>query len=141
MKISAIALVGALCLATAVLADDDDYPSWRPTNTAAVSITGPIILLPNRLHAGEVDFPLRLDGMVAKFKADQGPIPARVYAVTRPVNPRLLNGARLCGDTPATWIVVVPVPPDGLEIDAFTATDKPAGQDSPGLCGTFSYNR
>lgn len=135
------AFSAALCLANAALADDDDYPSWRPSNTAATSITGPIILLPARLHAGNANFALRLDSSVPAFKPGQGSIPARIYAVTSTTNPALLNGNKLCGDTPPTWIVVVPQPPLGLEIDAFSSVDKPASPASPGLCNTFSYIR
>ena len=135
------AFAAGFFLAGAALADDDDYPSWRPNSTTATSITGPIIVQPTRLHAVNADFPLHLDGTVAAFKPDQGSIPARVYAVTGTTNPALLNGNTLCGDTPPTWIVVVPMPPMGLEIDAFTGVDKPASHASPGLCKTFSYIR
>jgi hypothetical protein len=139
LPIAAFATV--LCLTGAALADDDDYPSWRPNSTTATSITGPVILLPNRLHAGNANFPLRMDSKVDAFRPGQGSIPSRIYAVTTPTNPVLLNGNKLCGDTPATWIVVVPQPPTGLEIDAFTSADKPASSTSPGLCATFTYMR
>jgi hypothetical protein len=138
---TAAAAFAALCAFGGALADDDDYPSWRPNNTAATSITGSIIVLPNRLHAGEANFPLQLDGTVAEFRSGQGSIPARIYAVTSPNNPALLNGNKLCGDAAPTWIVVVPQPPTGLEIDAFTGADKPASPSSPGLCNSFAYIR
>ncbi|HEX3652910.1 MAG TPA: hypothetical protein VHU18_08820 [Rhizomicrobium sp.] len=131
----------ALFLAGAVLADDDDYPSWRPNSPAANTITGPIIVLPDRLHMGNANFSLRKDSTVVAFKSGQGSIPARIYAVTSTTNPVLLNGNKLCGDTAPTWIVVVPQPPTGLEVDAFTGADKPANARSPGLCNTFSYMR
>ncbi len=135
------AFAAALGLANAALADDDDYPSWRPNSTSATSITGPIIVLPTRLHAANADFPLRMDSSVAEFRPGQGSIPARIYAVTSTANPTLLNVGKLCGDAPPTWIVVVPQPPLGLEIDAFTGVDKPASPASPGLCKTFTYIR
>lgn len=139
--VAVAAFATTICLAKAAMADDDDYPSWRPTNTAATSITGPIIVLPTRLHAGNADFPLHLDSSVATFKSGQGSIPARIYAVTSTANPGLLNGNKLCGDAPPKWIVVVPQPPMGLEIDAFYSADKPASPSSPGLCNTFSFTR
>lgn len=135
------AFAATLCLAGAALADDDDYPSWRPNSPEATTVTGPVIVQPTRLHAGNTDFPLRLDGTVADFKPGQGSIPARVYAVTSTANPALLNGNKLCGDAPPTWIVVVPQPPMGLEIDAFTGADKPASATSPGLCKAYTYTR
>ena len=140
-RVVAAAFAATFCLAPAALADDDDYPSWRPNSATATSITGPIILLPGRLHADNADFPLRLDSSVTDFKPGQNSIPAHVYAVTGTNNPPLLNGSKLCGDTPPTWIVVVPQPPTGLEIDAFTGADKPASATSPGLCKTFTYMR
>lgn len=138
---AAAAFAAAFFAANVTLADDDDYPSWRPNSTTASSITGPIIVLPTRLHAGDANFPLRLDSSVADFKSGQNSIPARIYSVTSTDNPTLLNGNKLCGDTPPTWIVVVPQPPTGLEVDAFTGADKPTSPSSPGLCKTFAYMR
>jgi hypothetical protein len=123
------------------MCDDDDYPVWKPSSDTAVTITGPIILLPDRLKAGNVDFPWRPDGVVAQFKPDQGPIPARVFATAQSTSPELLNGNRLCGEKAVNWIVMVPAPPDGLEIDVYSAADKPSSITSPGLCATFSYKR
>ena len=123
------------------LADDDDYPVWKPASDAAVSITGPIIMLPDRLKAGQVDFPWQPQGVVAQFKPDQGPIPARVFQVTQSTSPQMLNGNKLCGERAVNWIVMVPSPPNGLEIDAYSAAAEPATISSPGLCGTFSYTR
>jgi len=96
---------------------------------------------PTRLHAANPDIALRLDSSVAAFRPGQNSIPARIYAVTSTANPPLLNGNKLCGDAPPKWIVVVPQPPMGLEVDAFSGADKPATPTSPGLCGTFSYIR
>ena len=139
--VSCLATAIVLCLAGAALADDDDHPSWRPDNAAAVSITGPIMVERKRLHAGNTDLTLRLDSSVAAFKPGQDSFPAHIYAVTRMANPTLLNGKTLCGDVPPTWIVVVPQPPLGLELDAFTGTQKPTSPASPGLCNTFTYIR
>ncbi|HEY3638556.1 MAG TPA: hypothetical protein VGK90_10430 [Rhizomicrobium sp.] len=139
--LAAAAISVVLCYSIPVLADDDDYPSWQPNSPAATSITGPIIVLPNRLHAGNTNFPMKLDSSVTAFKPGQSSFPARIYAVTSTDNPTLLNGNKLCGDTPPKWIVVVPQPPLGLEIDAFTSEEKPASADSPGLCKALSYTR
>ena len=138
--IATITSIACACT-VAAWADDDDYPVWKPSNDKAVNVTGPIMLLPDRLKAGQVDLPWQPEGVVPQFKPDQGPIPARVYAVAQATNPAFLNGARLCGEKTANWIVMVPAPPDGLEIDAYSAADKPSSISSPGLCGTFSYKR
>ena len=135
-------IIAFVCgFASSAVADDDDYPVWKPSSDTAVSVTGPIILLPDRLKAGQVDFPWQPDGVLAQFKPDQGPIPARVFGVAQSTNPELLNGKKLCGEKAVNWIVMVPAPPNGLEIDAYSGADKPSSISSPGLCGTFSYKR
>jgi hypothetical protein len=128
-------------IASCAVADDDDYPVWKPAGDTAASVTGPIILLPDRLKAGPVDFPWRPAGALAQFKPDQGSIPARLFEIADGTNPELLSGKKLCGDKAVGWIVMVPAPPNGLEIDAFDSADKPSSIASPGLCGTFNYKR
>lgn len=139
--VTCLATAIALCLTNMAFADDDDRASWRPNNAAAVSITGPILVERKKLHAGNKVLPLRPDSSTAGFKPGQGSFPARIYAVTRMANPTLLNGKTLCGDMPPTWIVVVPQPPAGLELDAFAGAEKPTSTASPGLCNTFAYIR
>jgi len=134
-------LTATFGLATATLADDDDYPVWKPSSDTAISVTGPIIMLPDHLKAGQVSFPWQPDGVVAQFKPDQGPIPARIFQISETTNPELLNGNKLCGEKAVNWIVMVPAPPNGLEIDAYSAPDRPSSISSPGLCGTFFYKR
>ena len=128
-------------LAGAAVAAGTAEGQWKPSSTTSVSITGPVVLAPGRLSAAGAEFPLRLVAEVPAFRSDQGARPARIFAVTRPTNPPLINGNRLCGDAPATWIVVQPTPPDGLEITAFTGRRQPTGEDSPDLCGMFFYYR
>jgi hypothetical protein len=115
--------------------------AWKPASTSSVSITGPIVLAPRRLTVTGAEFPLGLVAQVPAFHSDQGDRPARIFAVTAPTNPPLLNGNRLCGDAPVTWMVVQPIPPGRLEIAAFTGRRRPTGEDSPDLCGTFFYYR
>jgi hypothetical protein len=131
----------ALCLSQAVLADDDDHAPWCPDNAAAISITGPIVVERKSLEAGKAKLSLRFDSSAAAFKPGQDKYPAHIYAVTRMSNPLLLNGQTLCGDQPPTWIVVVPQPPLGLELDVFTGLEKPASTSSAGLCNTLTYTR
>jgi hypothetical protein len=128
-------------LASPLIADDDDYPTWQPANAAATATTGPIVMFPDRFNAGQANYPWQEAGVVAQFKPDQGPIPARVFAVGQPDNPVLINGKTMCGEKPVTWIVMVPQPPSGLEIDAYVAVDRPSSITSPGLCATFLYKR
>ncbi len=135
------AITIALTLSQAAFADDDDRAPWRPDNAAALAITGPIIVERKSLEVGKVRFSLRLDSSAAAFKPGQDKFPAHIFAVTRMSNPLLLNGQTLCGDQPPTWIVVVPQPPLGLELDVFTGVERPTSPASPGLCNTFAYVR
>ncbi len=123
------------------LADDDDRAPWRPDNAAATTITGPIVVGRRSLHAGSAELSLRFNASIAVFKNGQNRFPAHIYAVTGMSNPSLLNGQTLCGDMPPTWIVLVPQPPLGLELDAYTSVEKPTSAASPGLCNTFTYVR
>jgi hypothetical protein len=135
------AITIALTLSQAAFADDDDRAPWRPDNAAALAITGPIIVERKSLEVGKVRFSLRLDSSAAAFKPGQDKFPAHIFAVTRMSNPLLLNGQTLCGDQPPTWIVVVPQPPLGLELDVFTGVERPTSPASPGLCNRFAYVR
>jgi len=136
-----IAIAIALTVSHAAFADNDDRAAWRPNNAAAVSITGPVIVERKSLEVGKARFSMRLDSSVAAFKSGQDRFPAHIYAVTRMSNPTLLNGQTLCGDMPPTWIVAVPQPPLGLELDVFTGVEKPTSPTSPGHCNTLSYVR
>jgi hypothetical protein len=136
MKRPTLALLAALAIAAAPAKN-----AWRPTSTTAVSITGPVTLWSDRLSAAGASFKLRQVAQPASFRTDQGDRPARVFAVIKPRNPKLLNGNTLCGPKAATWIVAQPIALDALVIAVFTGPDRPTGQDSPGLCGTFFYNR
>ncbi len=137
----ALAAAAVLLLGQAQAAAGGVDGRWKPSSTTSVSITGPIELAPDRLTAQGANFPLRLVAEPAAFGSEQGARPARLFAVTRPTNPPLLNGNRLCGPEPATWIVVQPTPPDGLQVTAFIGRRKPTGEDSPGMCGVFFYYR
>jgi len=136
-----IAIAIALTVSHAAFADNDDRAAWRPNNAAAISITGPVIVERKSLEVGKARFSMRLDSSVAAFKSGQDRFPAHIYAVTRMSNPTLLNGQTLCGDLPPTWIVAVPQPPLGLELDVFTGVEKPTSPASPGLCNTLTYVR
>jgi hypothetical protein len=139
----AAALVALGC-AQAAMADgapDAAMVAWSPMSTTSVSITGPITLSPTSLTAYGATFPLRLTARVAAFHADDGARPARVFAVTRPANPPLLNGNHLCGDTPATWLVAVDRAPGQLELIAATGSAPPEREESANVCGIFHYDR
>jgi hypothetical protein len=138
---AAAAITVALASSHAAHADNDDRAAWLPNNPAAIAITGPVIVERKSLEVGNARISLRLDSSVAAFKSGQDRYPAHIYAVTRMSNPTLRNGKTLCGDAPPTWIVAVPQPPLGLELDVFSGVDKPTNPTSPSLCNTLTYTR
>ena len=95
-----------------------------PCGTDTGRITGKVTLSPDHLIAAGADFPLRLVGASPTLPYSHAR-PAMVFAVTRAMNPVLLNGNRLCGPTAPTWIVAVPIDPGGLEIAVFTGPRVP----------------
>jgi hypothetical protein len=110
-------------------------------STTSVSITGPITLTPTSLTAQGATFPLRVAANVKAFHSDDGARPARVFAVTQPTNPPLLNGNRLCGPDSATWLVVVDRAPGQLELIAATGPTPPKREESASVCGIYYYDK
>jgi hypothetical protein len=138
-----VALVALGC-AHAAIADGAPGAAavaWSPMSTTSVSVTGPITLSATRLTSQGATFPLRLTATNAAFRSDDGARPARVFAVTRPTNPPLLNGNTLCGPDPATWLVAVDRAVGQLELIAATGAAPPTREEAPAVCGIFYYDR
>ena len=138
------AVVVALGCAHAAMADGDPSGAavaWSPMSTTSVSITGPITLSATSLTTQGETFPLRLTASVKAFHSDDGARPGRIFSVTQPTNPPLLNGNRLCGDEAATWIVSIDRAPGRLELIAATGAAPPKREESPNVCGIFYYVR
>ena len=118
---------------------------WTASSRTALAITGDIVLSPTWLRASGVEFPLRVAGDLPNFENDfDRPIPARVLAVTRLMNPRLRNGNTLgCGrGQPIRWIVVWRY--DGgkaLGMDTFSGSQMPQSVKDAGFCGSYFYLR
>ena len=113
---------------------------WSATSTTAMSITGDIVLSPTRLTAAGRTLPLKVAADVRGFGTDHGPVGARILKVTRPANPVLKNGNRLC-TAPVRWVAVWREQTGDLGMAVFAGTRQPAREDVPGLCGTFLYSR
>jgi hypothetical protein len=114
--------------------------AWSPSSTSSVSFTGPVTLSPTSLTAYGATFPLRQTARVAAFHSDDGPRPARIFAITQPMNPPLLNGNHLCGDAPA-WLVAVDRAPGELELIAATGPAPPKREEAANVCGIYYYDR
>lgn len=114
---------------------------WQAMSKTAMSITGTIRLSPTQLRVGKVVYPLRVAGDVKAYKADTGTYGARILEVTRPMDPPLIRGNRLCGSGPVQWLVVYRSGKEELGMSVFGKGPRPTGDDSPGLCGTYFYTR
>ena len=118
---------------------------WIAYSRTAMAITGDILLSPTRLRASGVDFPLRIAADLPAFGSDfDRPVPARVLAVTRRMDPKLRNGNTLgCGHgRPIRWIVVWQYD-DGkaLGMDTFASGQMPKSVKDAGFCGSYFYSR
>ena len=113
---------------------------WMAVSQTAIAITGDISLGREQVVMAGARFPLRRAGEAPRFHADDGDHPAIVSAVTRSMNPGLLNKNRLC-DAPVSWIVTWRSGADQLGMAVFSGHDQPIGESGGGLCGTFSYVR
>ena len=137
-------LVSALLAAIALpAAAQPGVEVWRPLSSTA-QITGVIRLSPTRLvTANGATLPLAVAADVPAFRTDTGTYPARILRVTRPANPPLGRRNTFC-DAPVRWVVVwrdKPGPTGDLGMAIFSDAARPVGEESPGLCATFSYAR
>lgn len=136
----ALVMLASLGIATAAAAAGVEH--WSATSNTAMAITGDITLSPTRLAMAGKSLPLAVAADVPAFGTSlNGPRPARILKVTRPADPKLLNGNTLCG-APARWIAVYRTDAGkSLNMAVFSSVAQPTGEDDKGLCGTFLYSR
>lgn len=139
LRILAAALILPLCQPATAAAPGVE--KWVAYSNTAMSITGDILLSPKSLVAAGKVFPLRVVADVPDFAGENGRTTARVLAVTKPVNPKLLNGNRLCGDKPVRWIAVWRRDKSTLELDAYDSAHQPTKSDDAGFCASYGYMR
>jgi hypothetical protein len=110
-----------------------------------MSITGDIRLSPTQLRAAGAVFPLKVVSDLSDYQSDlAGSVHARVMAVTRPMDPKLLNGNTLgCGrGKPVRWIVLWQSDHGkSLNLDTYAGKRAPKSINDPDLCGTYAYFR
>jgi hypothetical protein len=135
-------LLFAATIASAATANTSGEERWVAFSKTAYSITGDIALSPTQLKTARATFPLAVAADIRSFGADEGVVAARVLRVTRPSNPALLNGNRLC-QGPVRWVAVwrTPDDPKMLVMAAFSGRTMPRSIKTPGLCGTYYYSR
>lgn len=141
MRHTAIVLLAAGLLPMAASARSG-VERWSAASKTATAITGDIQLSPTRLiMANGAMLPLAVDSDPKAFGTSSGPQAARILKVTKPADPKLLNGNTLCG-APVRWIAVYRgAGGKELNLAAFSGMARPTGENGTGLCGTFLYSR
>lgn len=124
--------LAALCLAASpALADD-----LAALSTTASSITGDISFDDYEIvfENGEK---LTFEDLIAdQFTVDGKEVPASVYSVKRSENPVLLNGNRLCGEAPVTYVASW-LDGDVTMLAVFETPDAPESSES--MCALYTY--
>lgn len=117
---------------------------WEAVSTTALSITGNVRFSSDRIaFQNGKSVPLAPAGTVPAFGTPTGTANATLYRVTKPDNPALLRGNRLCGG-PITFIAVWKPAPVASDIDpremaVFSGSARPTLAGGPDFCGTYYY--
>lgn len=143
MKARFLALASLVAAVPIALFAGGGEERWVASSRTAQAITGDVLLSPTRLRAAGVDFPLKVAADLPDFVGDFGaPVPARLLAVTRPMNPKLLRGNTLGCGHPIRWIAVWRLDGGGgLALDVFESARMPRTVKDPGFCGSYFYVR
>jgi hypothetical protein len=116
-------------------------PSWadayKAVSNTAMSVTGDISMDDFSITF-ETGDELSFSNLVADhFIVDGERVPASVYRVADPSDPELLNGNRLCGSGPVTYVVDWSAG-DGLAaIAVFTGHHAPKSSDE--MCASYTF--
>jgi len=145
---AAIALL-ALC-SLAASAQDRGY--WRASTSTARLITGDIAISNSKLTINFLSFPvvqarrLKPAEVSAVFDADvNAGIEGTLYRLSIPAGRRFLHHNTLCGDEDTHWMATY-VAGHSMQVAFFSGDAEPvfkfgAIQNSPALCGTYTYTR
>ena len=137
-----------LAVAAPALALAATPEQWEAVSNTAMAITGNVRLSPDRItFQNGQPLPLVSAGTLPQFGGPTGPVSATLYSVTKPDDPVVLHGNRLCGDKgrhPATFIAVWKPALVGSDIDPramaiFSGNARPTVADGPDFCGTYFY--
>ncbi|MBB3965333.1 hypothetical protein [Rhizobium metallidurans] len=135
MRFFKTCLLLTLCaLSTAAPSRADDY---KAVSNTAMSITGDIAMDDFSITF-ETGDELSFSNLVAdNFVVDGERVPASVYRVADPSDPELLNGNRLCGSGPVTYVANWSAG-EGLSVIAvFTGSRAPKSSD--GMCASYTF--
>lgn len=143
------ALVGLACTSP-LAAQDKGY--WRAESSTAKSITGDLGISDTKIILNFLSFPLAqirkltpAEGLAA-FDVDSSTgVGGNLYRLDISATRRFLHKNTLCGTDETQWMATYTAGRT-LYVDFFSGTDMPkltfdALQNSPNLCGTFTYVR
>ncbi|HLP65903.1 MAG TPA: hypothetical protein VK181_00135, partial [Rhizobium sp.] len=124
-------VLAALCLAASpTLADD-----FAALSTTASSITGDINFDDDEIVFENGEKLVFEDLIADHFTVDGKEVPASVYSVRGSENPELLNGNRLCGESPITYVASW-LDGDVTMLAVFETPEAPENSDS--MCALYT---
>ena len=142
----------AALLALCSLAPAQDRGYWRAASSNATSITGDIALSNSKVTIDFASFPLvqvrslNPAESASVFDADvNSGIDGTLYRLRIPANKKFLHRNTLCGDEDTAWMATY-VSGRSMQVAFFSGDAEPvfkfgAIQNSPALCGVYSYAR
>lgn len=117
---------------------------WQAVSRTATSITGDVLFSPDRImFKGGRSLALAPAGTIPSFEINGQSVPGAIYRLTRPGDPKLVAGNRLCGSgPPVTFLVVTkPKPTFGdkapRSLSVFTGDAPPSSADA--TCADYNY--
>lgn len=144
------ALLACVVFPPPLAAQDKGY--WRADSSTAKSITGDLGISDTKLIMNFLSFPLAQirkltppEGLAA-FDVDPSTgVGGNLYRLDVSASRRFLHKNTLCGTEETQWMATYTAG-RSLYVDFFSGTDMPkltfdALQNSPNLCGTFTYVR
>lgn len=107
---------------------------WTATSTTSMAITGDIAVSADGIRFA--------NGAAIRIKP-AAPDQPEVFRIDPPANPVLLNGNRLCGEQPPSFVALYR---DGGSLYVFDGPDMPRSPRGlvdlqPGMCASYHYER
>lgn len=130
--------------AAAVPASASAAERWQAVSRTATSITGDVLFSSERIvFKGGKSLMLAPAGTIPNFAINGQVVPGAVYRLTRPEDPRLVAGNRLCGSgKPVSFLVVTrPKPTFGEKaprsLSVFTGDEPPTSAGA--TCADYNF--
>ena len=124
--------LAALCLAAGPAVADE----LAALSTTASSITGDISFDDYEIVFGNGEKLVFEELIADHFTVDGKDVPASVYSVKGPANPKLLNDNRLCGENPVTYVASW-LDGDVTMLAVFETPEAPESSDD--MCALYTY--